>query len=812
MSDAGAADRGNLGRFFDLGLDACLIVDAGGSIRKANPAFAKLLGYPESEVAGTDVTALVHPEDLPSAQAEFAALKTAGSRVNFTGRFRTSQGDYLWLEWSAFFVPDEGLAYCIARDVTQPRAVEQKLKESEARFRCLTGNAPDVMYRYRLGPEPVLDHVSPNVATLVGYTPEEYYADPDLSFKVAHPDDRPILEALLRDPERASLPFTVRWRHRDGRLIWAEHRCSIIRDSAGEPVAVEGIARDVTLQKEAEQALVRERAQLLTLFEAIDEVIYVSDPQTYQILFANGTVRRLTGRDPVGEKCFQAFRGLDKPCTFCTNDRIFGENAGKIHVWETQHRPSQHWYRCMDRAISWPDGRMVRFELAVDISDLRRTEERLRHDAFHDQLTGLPNRALLLDRLAHRIQRWKRSNQPMFAVLFLDLDRFELINDSLGHNLGDTVLVQVARQLGAGIRPGDTLARLGGDEFAIILDEIGDAWRVVLVAERLQWGLKAPIQAEGHQLYLSSSIGVAVSGESCPDPEEMLRDADTAMYGAKQRGRARVVLFDEQMHRDAVAALDLECDLRQAVERKDFAVFYQPVVRLSDRATTGYEALIRWQHPAQGLLKPEEFLQVAEETGLITEIDDWMLRRALTQLRDWSARTGTPPSMYINLSGRSLLDPELVSRLETLLRETGIDPARVHLELTEGTVQAAWETAGARPTSMQTIESLRRLRVGLCLDDFGTGYSCLSRLSELPITHVKMDRSFVSRLCSDARDAAVARTIVALARTMGAEVIAEGVETEEQAAALSALGCEYAQGYLFSEPVSGDKAGEWVPE
>jgi EAL domain-containing protein (putative c-di-GMP-specific phosphodiesterase class I) len=332
------------------------------------------------------------------------------------------------------------------------------------------------------------------------------------------------------------------------------------------------------------------------------------------------------------------------------------------------------------------------------------------------------------------------------------------------------------------------------------------------VAERLQRDLKAPIQVEGHQLYLSSSIGAIVSGEFCAGPEQMLRDADTAMYGAKQRGRAQVVLFDEQMHRDAVAALDLECDLRQAVERGDFAVFYQPVVRLSDRATTGYEALVRWRHRGQGLLKPEEFLRVAEETGLITEIDDWVLRQALTQLRDWSARTGTPPSMYINLSGRSLLEPGLVSRLETLLRETKVDPARVHLELTEGTVQAAWETAGERPASRQAIESLRRLRVGLCLDDFGTGYSCLSRLSELPITHVKMDRSFVSRLCSDARGAAVARTIVVLARTMGAEVIAEGVETEEQAAALSALGCEYAQGYLFSEPMSGDTAGAWVPE
>jgi diguanylate cyclase (GGDEF)-like protein len=400
----------------------------------------------------------------------------------------------------------------------------------------------------------------------------------------------------------------------------------------------------------------------------------------------------------------------------------------------------------------------------------------------------------------------------MFAVLFLDLDRFKLINDSLGHNLGDKVLVEVARQLGAGLRPGDTLARLGGDEFAIVLDEIGGAWRAVLVAERLQRDLKAPIQVDGHQLYLSSSTGVAVSGESCAGPEEMLRDADTAMFGAKQRGRARVVLFDEQMHRDAVTALDLERELRQAIDQDEFAVFYQPVVRLPDRAIVGYEALVRWRHPARGLLKPEEFLHVAEETGLITQIDDWMLRQALTQLRDWSARTGTPPSMYINLSGRSLLEPGLVSRVETLLRETKVDPLRVRLELTEGTFQAAWETAGEHPASRQAIESLRGLRVGLCLDDFGTGYSSLSRLSELPITHVKMDRSFVSRLCSDARDAAVARTIVVLARTMGAEIIAEGVETEEQAAALSALGCEYAQGYLFSEPMSGDLAGEWVPE
>ncbi|HEV2861981.1 MAG TPA: EAL domain-containing protein [Pyrinomonadaceae bacterium] len=431
-----------------------------------------------------------------------------------------------------------------------------------------------------------------------------------------------------------------------------------------------------------------------------------------------------------------------------------------------------------------------------DITDRRRAEHQLLHDAFHDTLTGLPNRALFTDRLKLALARAKRLGAQQFSVLFLDLDRFKVINDSLGHMVGDQLLVGIARRLEACLRPGDTVARLGGDEFTILLEDIADGREAIEVAKRVEKELSLPFNLSGNEVFTTASIGIAPSSTGYERPEDMLRDADTAMYRAKSQGKSRHVVFDKAMHAHALNLLHLETDLRRAIERREFAVHYQPIVCLSTGAVRGFEALLRWQHPEHGLVPPLEFIPVAEETGLILPIGEWALGESCRQMREWQEAFPSEPARFVsvNLSGRQFANPDLIEQIRHALRTTGLAPECLKLEITESVVMENIET---------TIEMLRQLRdfgVESGIDDFGTGYSSLSYLHRFPSSILKIDRSFVGRMTENNENTEIVRTIVMLARNLGMKVVAEGVETEAQLAHLRALGCDYAQGYLFSRP------------
>ena len=437
-----------------------------------------------------------------------------------------------------------------------------------------------------------------------------------------------------------------------------------------------------------------------------------------------------------------------------------------------------------------------------DITDRKRAEHRLLHDAFHDTLTGLPNRALFTDRLKLALARAKRLGAQQFAVLFLDLDRFKVINDSLGHMVGDQLLVGIARRLEACLRPGDTVARLGGDEFTILLEDIADGREAIEVAKRVEVELSLPFNLSGHEVFTTASIGIAPSSTGYERPEDMLRDADTAMYRAKSQGKSRHVVFDKAMHAHALNLLHLETDLRRAIERREFAVHYQPIVCLSTGAVRGFEALLRWQHPQHGLVPPLDFIPVAEETGLILPIGEWALGEACRQMRAWQEEFPSEPARFIsvNLSGRQFANPDLIEQIRHALSATGLAPECLKLEITESVVMENIET---------TIEMLRQLRdfgVESAIDDFGTGYSSLSYLHRFPSSILKIDRSFVGRMTENNENTEIVRTIVMLARNLGMKVVAEGVETEGQLAHLRALGCDYAQGYLFSRPAAAPAA------
>lgn len=460
----------------------------------------------------------------------------------------------------------------------------------------------------------------------------------------------------------------------------------------------------------------------------------------------------------------------------------------------------------------------------TDITERKLTEAQLLHDAFHDALTGLPNRALFMDRLGHAAMRVKRRENAIFAVLFVDLDRFKVINDSLGHLSGDQLLISVAERLKHCLRSGDTLSRLGGDEFTILLEDIKDGTEATNIAERIQASLRLPFSLSVHEVFVTASIGIVLSPTGYEQQEDLLRDADTAMYRAKANGRACYRVFDKSMHLRAVTLLQVENDLRRAVQSlaklsshshnmcprtseeisEEFQVHYQSIVSLASGKITGFEALLRWQHPDRGLLSPAEFIPIAEETGLIVPLGYWVLRTACYQARAWqrSFPTNPPLTISVNLSTKQFLQPNLIGQVEQILGESGLDACSLRLEITESAIMENSETAATM------LLQLRSMGIEIYIDDFGTGYSSLSYLQRFPVNALKIDRSFISRMGVEGEDSEIVRTIVMLADKLGIDVVAEGVETAEQLEQLREICCVQAQGqgYFFSKPLDSQAA------
>ena len=432
-------------------------------------------------------------------------------------------------------------------------------------------------------------------------------------------------------------------------------------------------------------------------------------------------------------------------------------------------------------------------------------EAQLAHDALHDVLTGLPNRARFLEELSVSLSRQRRRPAHLFAVLFLDLDRFKVINDSLGHAVGDDLLACFGRTLRAWLRPGDLVARLGGDEFTILLDNMDTPDDATRVAERIEAGLRQPLKVGERDVFASVSIGIALSTTGYERPENVLRDADLALYRAKAAGRGRYALFDVEMHARAMAHLQLETDLRRAVERNEFRIAYQPIIELGTRKLLGFEALLRWEHPTRGLVGPAEFLEVADETGLMVPIGRWCLREACGQLARWRADHADAAylTMSCNVSSRQLMHPQIATYVKEALDASGIEPSRLRIEITESVIMEHAEAAAVR------LHELRGIGVQLDMDDFGTGYSSLSYLQRFPLHAVKIDKSFIERM-RGGQNAEIVKAILTLGRNLGLEVIAEGVETGEQDQLLVDMGCPSAQGYLFSHPVPPEVAEKLI--
>jgi len=510
------------------------------------------------------------------------------------------------------------------------------------------------------------------------------------------------------------------------------------------------------------------------------------------------------GEDEIGTSPDEWFSRVDPDDVDILRSALESHLRGVTPHFENEHRirtssGTERWMLSRGLAVRDGEGNAVRIAgSSTDITERKRAEERLTHDAFHDALTNLPNRALFMDRLERAIESQSRHPESYYAVLFLDLDRFKVVNDSLGHVVGDELLVAAAGRLRAALRAIDTVARLGGDEFAVLVEGIDDITAAVRTARRIQEELLLPFEIGGHEIFSSVSIGIAFSASGYTRPQDVLRDADIAMYRAKANGKARHEVFDAAMHERALNLLQFETDLRRAIDRGELRVFYQPIVSMADGHTRGVEALIRWQRGNE-LVPADAIISVAEETGLIVPIGDWVLREALRQLVEWDRQgVGAGFDMHVNLSARQLLQPHVVDRVSEALIESGVAANRLHLEVTESVLIESAEAAAA------LLRDLRSIGVGLSLDDFGTGWSSLSSLRLFPFDVLKIDRSFLLDQ-DERRGDDIVRTISALARLLGMQVTVEGLETAEQVERMRGIDIDYAQGFYFSEPMSANE-------
>lgn len=646
---------------------------------------------------------------------------------------------------------------------------------------------------------------NPADAKMHGYAPEELVGQevrifaPGGAAKHLSGEDLARMRSWRRETTNA---------RKDGTTFPCHLMSDVVRDRNGEILGVVTTCEDITQRKAAEAALrVSEERYALAASGATDG-IWDWDLRT-GVLYVSPRWKGMLGygEDEMGhapDEWFQRIHPEDLP-------RVKVELSTHLEA-RTPHLETEHRLLHKDGTYRWVlvRGLAVRDETGAayrvagsltDITERKEAEDQLIHDALHDPLSGLPNRAFFITLLDRAIKRTRRRNDYLFAVLFVDLDRFKLVNDSLGHGVGDQLLVAISQRLKSCLRPGDVVARLGGDEFTILLEDIGDVSDATRVAERIQIELKEPFVFEEHEVFTSASIGIALSTAGHERPEYFLRDADTAMYRAKARGKARYEMFDEAMHARAVAQLRLETDLRRALERGEMRVLYQPIVVLETGQITGFEALLRWQHAERGLILPKEFIPIAEETGLILPIGHWVMETACRQTRAWLDEFPEEPGLAIsvNLSAKHFQQPDLVSQVLGVLKETGLPPSNLRLEITESMLMDEPDACVAM------LRDLRRSGVQVLIDDFGTGYSSLSYLQRFSVDTLKIDRSFlVEGSEGDGWD--IVETIITLAEDLGVNVIAEGVETEEQTARLKQLHCGHAQGFLFREPVNPEAA------
>jgi diguanylate cyclase (GGDEF)-like protein/PAS domain S-box-containing protein len=788
----------------DNSYDVITVLDSHGSILYQSPSVRRVLGDDPEEKIGKSVfePGRVHREDLEKVRQAFAeVMANPGVPRTVDYRIRHADGSWRYIDSVAVnLLNDPSVAGVVVnyRDVTERKEAEGRIREAEERYRTLVETVPAVTYTDRaVGSYPDLAvYTSPQIEELVGYSVQEWL-DPErvLWEERLHPEDRTWVLTAEERSRASGEPFSEEYRllAKDGSVVWVRDEAVLLRNEAGESLYWQGVLVDVTDRKEAEEALRESEERLRRLADAALEGILVTDEGV--ILEANRALTDMLGYEASEVVGRSAVEFIAPEHRELVRQKIASGNEEPYEIIGVSKDGTLLDLEVRGRAYSY-QGRKVRVTAVRDITERKKVEKRLEHQAFHDALTDLPNRQLLLDRLGHALRRTRRRRGRRVAALLMDLDNFKSINDSLGHEVGDLLLVVVAERLKRLLRPEDTLARFGGDEFVVLLEHVEGADVPVRVAKRIIEELRDPFVLEGREVYTRASIGIAIGEARTKDPGDLLRNADTAMYLAKDEGSGYKV-FDTAMGHRAIDRLEAENDLRRAVEQEEFVVHYQPIVSLQTGEIFAVEALVRWEHPERGLLNPDEFVSLAEDSDLVVPMGEQVLRAACFRAKEWQeAHPRTPPLvMSVNLSARQLSRPDLAETVEGILKETELEGSCLTLDVTE-TVYVR-TLAG----NTATLDRLRDLEARIFIDDFGVGYSSLAYLKRLPADALKIDRSFVKGLGEDVEDTAIVHMIIELAHTLGLEVIAEEVETNEQVALLKEMGCNMAQGYHFTKPL-----------
>ena len=776
--------------------------DAAGRYLGCNHAFEEYSGVKRGDLIGKTVFDIL-PEDIAdrSQLADTALFESPGAQayeVNVAMAQTGMQRDVIVNKATFYDVTGAvaGLVGVIV-DITQRKRLEAATLETNERLRAVIEAAPLAIVARDM--DAVIRMWNPAAERMFGYREDEVL---ETGTSIVPAPLRPEVNRLRKRAQEGEIIFvadTKRLR-KDGTTFDASVTMAPIYGPNGKVIGTMVTVEDITRRKQAEAALRESEAHLRLAMDAGQMGMWYWEPATDRFTYSDG-INTLFGRAAdaplVDYRVLQEVLHEDDREHFRVTLRHAIRNGSDFSVdyrvvWPDQ---SVHWISNRGQVHRGADGRAERVVgVAMDISERKLAEQRIVHMAHHDALTGLPNRALLRDRIQQAIAQAHRAGSQL-AVLFIDLDRFKTINDSLGHQLGDRLLQSVGSRILVCVREGDTVARVGGDEFVIVIPGVASAGDASTVAGKILEVLGHPFHLHGNDLHVAASIGIALYPGDGTDAETLMRNADTAMYHAKDSGRGNFQFFTAHMNVAAQQRLLMENAIRRGLDAREFEVHYQPLFDLRDRSVTGFEALVRWNPPGGEAIPPGQFISVAEESGLIVPLGELVLREALRQARTWQA-AGRALYVSVNVSAVQLSRPSFVDRLRQLIDETGIDPALVEMEVTEGViVEGAGEARDA-------IDQIAALGVGIAIDDFGTGYSGLAYLKRLPIDTVKIDQSFVRDLTVDPDDAAIVTAIVAMARSLGVDVVAEGVETEEQLAELERLGCHRAQGYLLARPMT----------
>lgn len=773
-----------------------------GRFLQVNQRFCDLLGYTEQELLQLNFSDVTHPEDK-NASHDFnnRLLASPAERPSpvMEKRYLHKSGATVWALLAVAVVRDSDgnteYFVTVVQDITERKKAEVALRDSQEKLQTAIASGGVGLWDRDIVTGKAF--YSREWKSQLGYEEHEIADDLREWERLLHPDDAKSADAMvnscLKDPT-VEYRVEFRMKHKNGTWRWILAQGSVHRDAQGVPRRIVGCHVDITERKHEEEQL-RLSAKA---FESIADGIIVTDAQR-RLVSVNHAFSAITGYPPeeiLGKTPRFLQSGRHDAAFYAAMWQEIDRNGHwRGEIWDRRKNGEIYPELLSISAVKEAAGAITHYVgVFTDISSLKRYEARLLHQAHHDALTGLPNRVLFQERFHEAIGRAKRHGHEI-AVIFLDLDRFKNINDSVGHAVGDLLLEAVAKRLTASVRETDTVARVGGDEFAVLLVAINDNQAAAKVARKLLDALARPYQLAGHEFFISASIGISCYPHDAIEPETLFKNADAAMYRAKAEGRNNYQFFSEEMNARALEALMMGNSLRLALERREFLLHYQPQYDLKSGRITGVEALIRWLHPELGMVSPARFIPLAEEIGLIEPIGEWVLETACRQMRAWQDAQLPLQRVAVNLSARQFRNPDLSQRIAGILHENRLPAHYLELEVTESMVmQNPADATGV-------LSRLKAMGITIAVDDFGTGYSSLSYLKRLPIDLLKIDQSFVRGVPKDADDAAIIRAIIAMAHSLDLRLIAEGIETSEQRAFLEREGCEEGQGYLFSKPV-----------